>query len=44
LIDVLAANRDMPVSGLLASLIASVQEFSGLEQGDDLTLVVARAV
>ena len=44
LTDVLAANRDLPVPGLLARLIASVQEFSGREQGDDLTLVVARAV
>jgi serine phosphatase RsbU (regulator of sigma subunit) len=44
LIDVLMANRDVPVSALLANLIRSVQEFSGREQADDLTLVVARAV
>jgi serine phosphatase RsbU (regulator of sigma subunit) len=35
-------NREAPVSELLAAIQASVQEFSGATQADDITLIVAR--
>ena len=41
--DAVAAHRDRPVSVLLAALQASVRQFAGAVQSDDLTLLVARA-
>ena len=42
--DAVAARHDLPVAALLASLQASVQQFAGAVQSDDLTLLVARAM
>ena len=42
--DAVAARRDLPVPELLAALQASVQQFAGAVQSDDLTLLVARAM
>ena len=39
-----AAQRGLPVPELLARLQASVQQFAGVVQSDDLTLLVARAM
>ena len=36
------ANGGLPVNELLAVIQASVQEFSGVTQADDITLIVAR--
>ena len=38
------AHRDQPAEALLQSILSAVQRFSGNEQDDDLTLVVARGV
>jgi sigma-B regulation protein RsbU (phosphoserine phosphatase) len=38
----LQANRDLPVNELIAAIQASVEEFSGATQADDITLIVAR--
>ncbi|MFQ5695910.1 MAG: PP2C family protein-serine/threonine phosphatase [Terriglobia bacterium] len=43
LLATLDAHRQLPVEELLRGVIATVVEFSGSEQEDDLTLVVARA-
>lgn len=43
LLETLRANCDLPVSALLGVIVADVQQFSGPEQRDDRTLVVARA-
>ncbi|PYU39051.1 MAG: hypothetical protein DMG54_28220 [Acidobacteria bacterium] len=42
LAELIQANRDLPVNELLAAIQASVQEFSGATQADDITLIVAR--
>ena len=42
LTQVIQANRGLPVNELLAVIQASVQEFSGPTQADDITLIVAR--
>jgi serine phosphatase RsbU (regulator of sigma subunit) len=42
LTEVVEANRGLPVNELLAVIQASVQEFSGPTQADDITLIVAR--
>lgn len=42
LTQVIQANRGLPVNELLAVIQASVQEFSGPKQADDITLIVAR--
>ena len=42
LTEVIQANRGLPVNELLAVIQASVEEFSGLTQADDITLIVAR--
>ncbi|HXZ81172.1 MAG TPA: SpoIIE family protein phosphatase [Terriglobales bacterium] len=39
---VIAANRSLPVSDIQQHIVAAVQQFSGGEQADDITLVVAR--
>jgi sigma-B regulation protein RsbU (phosphoserine phosphatase) len=44
LIRALHRNRTIPASGLLGALIHDVQQFSSGEQGDDLTLVVGKAL
>ena len=41
--DVVAARRGLAVPELLAGLRTSVQQFAGVVQSDDLTLLVARA-
>ena len=41
--DAVAAHRGRPVPELLAALQASVRQFAGAVQSDDLTLLVARA-
>jgi sigma-B regulation protein RsbU (phosphoserine phosphatase) len=43
LLETLTANRHLPVPALLDAIIRTVVQFSGREQEDDLTLVVARA-
>ncbi|MFQ5926802.1 MAG: PP2C family protein-serine/threonine phosphatase [Terriglobia bacterium] len=43
LIETLRAHRDLSVDTLLITLASTVQQFSGSEQEDDLTLLVARA-
>jgi serine phosphatase RsbU (regulator of sigma subunit) len=43
-IERLRARRDLPASALLQAIVGTVQEFSGREQEDDITLVVARSV
>ena len=42
LAELIQGNRDLPVNELLAAIQASVQEFSGATQADDITLIVAR--
>ena len=42
LIQSLLAHRDRPVASLLEMTFADVQKFSSGEQGDDITLVIAR--
>ena len=43
LIETLLNKPHLPVSEMLENLVATVQEFSGSEQEDDLTLLIARA-
>ena len=43
LIATVLGHRDRPTGELLAAILADVHAFSGGEQGDDLTLVVAKA-
>lgn len=43
LLETVRAYRHLPISSLLTIIIATVQQFSGPEQEDDLTLLVARA-
>jgi sigma-B regulation protein RsbU (phosphoserine phosphatase) len=43
LIAVAQAHRDRPARALLEAIVAEVQRFSGSEQEDDLTLLVAKA-
>ena len=42
LLDIVRAKKDLPASYLLEAIVAAVQHYSGQEQADDLTLVVAR--
>lgn len=42
LADCLRARGHLPVASLLPAIVAAVQEYSGMEQADDITLVVAR--
>jgi serine phosphatase RsbU (regulator of sigma subunit) len=42
LVEILRAQRHLPVSTLLKTIVATVQEFSAGEQADDITLVIAR--
>ena len=43
LIETVRAHRDLPFPEMLRKTVETVQEFSGREQMDDLTLVLARA-
>lgn len=43
LIETLRAHRHLSVANLLVTIASTVQQFSGGQQEDDLTLVVARA-
>jgi serine phosphatase RsbU (regulator of sigma subunit) len=43
-IETLRARADLPASALLQAIVGAVREFSGREQEDDITLVVARSV
>ncbi|MBZ5545733.1 MAG: SpoIIE family protein phosphatase [Acidobacteriia bacterium] len=43
LLDTFLAHRDRSVDDLLKTIVSTVELFSGREQEDDLTLVVARA-
>lgn len=42
LLQILQANRHLTASALMQKILASVQEFSPGEQGDDLTLIVGK--
>jgi len=42
LLDTIKANLALPVTGILEAILTAALEFSNREQGDDLTLVVAR--
>jgi phosphoserine phosphatase RsbU/P len=42
LVETMRAQRHLPVSSLLETIVATVQDFSDGEQADDITLVVAR--
>jgi sigma-B regulation protein RsbU (phosphoserine phosphatase) len=42
LAEILRQNAQLPVPALLQAIVAAVQKFSGREQEDDITLVVAR--
>jgi len=44
LLETLRACCPFPVASLLESVVTAVQQFSGSEQQDDITLVVARCV
>ncbi len=43
LLEVLRTHRHLPVPQLLERILMRVQEFSGREQEDDITLVIARS-
>jgi len=42
LVETLRTQHHLPVSSLLETIVAAVQEFSDREQADDVTLVLAR--
>jgi len=42
LIQTVCAHRSLPVADLLTAIVSAVREFSGPEQADDITLVVAK--
>ena len=44
LIAVLKENRNLPSAALLDAVTSAVERFSGREQEDDITLLVARAL
>jgi sigma-B regulation protein RsbU (phosphoserine phosphatase) len=44
LLDTLLSRSQLPVGQLLEAIIEGVQQFSGGEQQDDITLVIARSV
>ena len=44
LLETVASNSQLPVAPLLQAIVGAVQKFSGGEQQDDITLVVARAL
>ena len=43
LLEILRSHPQLPVEALLSLILAAVQEFSGANQADDLTLVIAQA-
>jgi len=42
LVESLRQHRDLPIQGLVASIVDDVQQFSANEQNDDITLIMAR--
>ena len=44
LVQCVCAHRSLPVGDLLTSIVSAVRDFSGPEQADDITLVVAKCV
>ncbi len=42
LIDALRKNREASPQAALESIVAEVRQFSGREQHDDITLIIAR--
>ena len=42
LVEILGANRHLPVSSLLRAITTAVLQFSSGEREDDVTLVIAR--
>jgi phosphoserine phosphatase RsbU/P len=44
LLDVLWSHSHLPVARILQTVVEAVQQFSGGEQQDDITLVIARSV
>jgi serine phosphatase RsbU (regulator of sigma subunit) len=42
LAELIQSSRELPTKDLLAAIQASVEEFSGGTQADDITLIVAR--
>jgi len=42
LVDTLRRNRELVPQGVIASIVAEVQQFSPQEQYDDITLIVAK--
>jgi serine phosphatase RsbU (regulator of sigma subunit) len=44
LIDALKMHLSLPLKALLESIVGAVQNFSGGDQTDDITLIVARSV
>jgi len=44
LVDTLASHSHLPVEPLLKAVVETVQQFSGGEQQDDITLVIARCL
>jgi sigma-B regulation protein RsbU (phosphoserine phosphatase) len=43
LLEILRSHPQLPVEALLSLILAAVQEFSGANQADDLTLLIAQA-
>jgi len=43
LLEILRSHPQLPVKALLSLILAAVQKFSGANQADDLTLVIAQA-
>jgi len=44
LLDILARRARLPVAAILQAVVEAVQQFSGGELQDDITLVIARSV
>jgi len=42
LVESIRQHRDLPIHGLVASIVDEVQQFSANEQNDDITLIMAR--
>jgi sigma-B regulation protein RsbU (phosphoserine phosphatase) len=43
LLEILRSHPQLPVEALLSLILAAIQEFSGANQADDLTLLIAQA-
>ncbi len=42
LVEIVPAYRHLPISSLFSIIVATVEQFSGRQQEDDLTWVIAR--